>query len=259
MKDIQKEKPLVSISIEKVGIKGILYPVRILRKDNNYQHTIATIQPSVELPSTVRGTHMSRFVELIEKYKQDINGKSVKEILKDITKTFDCQKASLLITFPYFITKISPVSRTSSIMNTVCGYRHDIVNNEITATLLVKVDVTTLCPCSKSISKYGAHNQRTVVTLEVEEKDFIWFEDLIDLVEQCASSSIYPLLKREDEKYVTEHAYENPKFVEDLVRDIYIALKEKYKTKISKVKIEVESNESIHQHKAFAIIEKSLN
>jgi len=258
MKDIQQEEPLVSISIEKVGIKGLLYPVRILRKDNNYQHTIATIQPSVELPATVRGTHMSRFIEIIEKHKQDINGKSVKEILKDITKIFNCQKANLVITFPYFITKISPVSRISSILNTICGYSHNIENNKITSSLIVKVDITTLCPCSKSISKFGAHNQRATVSLEVEEKEFVWFEDLIDLIEQCASSPIYPLLKREDEKFVTEYAYEHPKFVEDLVRDIFIQIQNKYKTKISKVKIEAESDESIHQHKAFAIIEKVL-
>ena len=258
MKDVQNETSIYQISIEQVGVKEIKYPVRIQRKNTDYQHTIADIKISIELPATDRGTHMSRFIELIEKHKADINGKTVKEISKEITKTFDCKKAFIELTFPYFIEKRAPVSRISSIMETTCGYKNIINNNTIDSILIIKVPVTTLCPCSKEISLYGAHNQRAIISLEITEIDFIWFEDLIDLVEQCASAPIYPLLKRDDEKYVTELAYNNPKFVEDLAREVFVKIKEKYKDKISKVRIEVESDESIHTHKAFAVINKTL-
>jgi len=256
MKDVQNDKSIYPISIEQVGIKEIKYPIRIQRKDTTYQPSIANIKLSVVLPQEARGTHMSRFIEIIEKHKADINGSKVKEIAKEITKTFKSNQAVIELTFPYFIEKRAPVSRISSIMQTSCGYRVIINNKDIKTILIVKVPVTTLCPCSKEISDRGAHNQRAYVTLDVWEKDFVWFEDLIDLIEQCASAPIYPLLKRKDEKFVTEQAYDNPRFVEDLVREIFVKIKEKYKSKIPKVRIEVESEESIHQHKAFAVIEK---
>lgn len=259
MKDVQIDKPAHEISIERVGIKDIKYPVRILKKSNDYQHTIADFELSVFLPPNARGTHMSRFVSTIERYKQHIDGTKLKTILEDISKTFNTTHGYIKIIFPYFIEKRAPISHISSIMETECGYKNSIENGKISTSLIVKVPVTTLCPCSKEISKYGAHNQRAIITLEVDEKDFIWFEDLIDLIERCASSPIYPLLKREDEKYVTERAYENPKFVEDLVREIFYELKRKYISKISKVKITVESDESIHTHKAFAYMEKVIN
>lgn len=258
MEDVQLDKAIYPISIEEVGVRDIKYPVRILRKNNDFQNTVANIQLSVELPAENRGTHMSRFIEIIENYKADINGKTVKEIAKDIIKTFNCKKAYIKFTFPYFITKLAPVSQLSSIMETTCGYETIINNNDIKTNLLIKVPVTTLCPCSKKISKFGAHNQRAYIKLSVQEEKFVWFEDLINLVERCASAPIYPLLKRSDEKHVTELAYNNPKFVEDLVREIYVKLKENYSSKVSKVKIEVEADESIHTHKAFALIEKSL-
>jgi len=262
MKDIQNEKAIYQISIEQVGIKEIEYPLRIQCKNTQYQHSVAKIKISVELPKEDRGTHMSRFVELIEKYKADINGKTIKDLSLDITKTFNCKRAFVNVVFPFFIEKRAPVSRISSIMQTTCGYKNIIEDNKIIPRLIIEVPATTLCPCSKEISKYGAHNQRASVKLEIEEKsidDFIWFEDLIDLIEGCASAPIYPLLKREDEKFVTEQAYDNPRFVEDLVREVYTKLLEKYKEKISYVKIEAESNESIHQHKAFAVIEKRVD
>lgn len=258
MKDVQKEKSSIPLSIEKVGIKEISYPIRVLKKDNSIQHTIAKLNLAVELPANIRGTHMSRFIELIEKHKQDINGQSINQIIKDIAKVFDAKKGYIEITFPFFIEKRAPVSRRSSIMQTICGYKNNIDNNKIETSLIVKVTVTTLCPCSKEISKYGAHNQKAFINLEIGEKEFIWFEDIIDTVEQCASAPIYPLLKREDEKFVTEQAYDNPRFVEDLVREVYKKLLEKYKDRITRIKIEVESDESIHQHKAYAIIEKVI-
>jgi len=258
MIDVQKQKPKYPVEINRVGIKEIQYPIRVQKKSIDFQSSIATIKISVKLPKSMRGTHMSRFVSLIEKHKHDINGKAIKEILKDTKTKFNCDYANIKITFPFFIEKRAPVSRISSILKTSCGYENILDNNKINSKLLVEVPVTTLCPCSKEISKYGAHNQRATIRLEIGEKDFIWFEDIIDIVEQCASAPIYSLLKREDEKFVTEQAYDNPKFVEDLVREIYTKMIESYKGKITSLKIEVESDESIHQHKAFAVIDKEV-
>ena len=258
MKDVQQDKPEFSISIERVGVKDIKYPVRILKKSNDYQHSVATICMSVYLDKDSRGTHMSRFIETIEKYKSNINGPTLKDILKDSIKIFETTRAFIDISFPYFIEKRAPVSHQSSIMETTCGYKNEIIDGKITTSLVVKVPVTTLCPCSKEISDYGAHNQRAIVTLIAQEKEFVWFEDLIDLIERSSSAPIYPLLKRKDEKFVTEQAYNNPRFVEDLVREIYNKINEKYKSKLSNIKIIVESDESIHTHKAFAIIEKEI-
>jgi len=256
LKDVQKEQSIYPLSIEVVGIKDISYPVKILRKDNNFQSTVAQFSIGVELPSNVRGTHMSRFIEIIERHKHNINGETVKDILKDVRKTFDANKAFIKLVFPYFIEKRSPVSRNSSILEYKCGYHLTIKNNHIVTNLIVTVPVTTLCPCSKEISEYGAHNQRAYVTIELVVKDFIWFEDIIDIVEQSASAPIYPLLKREDEKYVTEQAYNNPKFVEDVVREVYTKLRQKFKEKVGRIKVIAESEESIHNHRAFAVIDK---
>ena len=241
-----------------MGIKNIQYPFRIRKKSNDYQHTIADIELSVKLPADSRGTHMSRFISVIEEVKDNFDGKAAKEILKNIVRVLECKTAYVKITFPYFLTKRAPESRESSIAKTICGYQSIIKEGSIDTSLIVEVNVTTCCPCSKEISKYGAHNQRATVRMIVGESGFIWFEDLIDIIEQCGSAPIYPLLKREDEKFVTEQAYDNPKFVEDLVREIYNKTLKKYKDRISRIRIEVESDESIHQHKAFAVIDKTV-
>jgi len=256
MKDVQTEKPKNQVSIEQVGIKNFHYPIRVLRKNNDYQHSIANIELSVQLPSDSRGTHMSRFVELIEKHKSDINNDTIETMLENIKTTFNSGYAYAKVIFPYFVEKRAPVSRISSILETSCGFICKLENGKITKTLTVKVPVTTLCPCSKEISEYGAHNQRAYVLLDVDTLEMIWFEDLIDIIEQSASAPIYPLLKRPDEKYVTEQAYNNPRFVEDLAREVYEKTTGKYK--MDRIKIVVESDESIHTHMAFAKIEKEL-
>ena len=254
LKDVQSESSNIKETINKVGVSELVYPVKILRKDNNFQSTVASIEAAIELPAEVRGTHMSRFTEVIERHKHNINGETVANILKDIETTFKTNKAYMTIIFPYFIEKRAPVTRKSSILKVECGYKVRLEDSNVTSTLYVKVPVTTLCPCSKEISDRGAHNQRAYVQVELTTNQFVWFEDLIDLIEQSASSPVYSLLKREDEKFVTEQAYDNPRFVEDLVRIIYQKIKQNYQ--FSHVKIRVDSEESIHAHRAFAELER---
>jgi len=256
MKDVQKEKPNYSIPIEQVGVKKLSYPVTIIRKSNDIQHTIADIKLSVSLPENFKGTHMSRFISLVEQYKHNLDSDNAKNILRDMITTFDCKEACVEFLFPYFIEKRAPVSEISSLMKTTCGFRNSINNGKIKTVLIVQIYATSLCPCSKEISKYGAHNQRCRINVELETKDFIWFEDIISLLEKSASAPIFALLKRPDEKFVTELAFDNPMFVEDLTREVFTRLKKNYSKKISQVKIEIESEESIHQHNAFATISR---
>ena len=261
MKDVQNTKPFYPSPIDRVGIKDLKYPIRILRKDNTQMHTIADVYMCVSLPPDKKGTHMSRFVELFEKYKQDIDRHNIEKMLEEMIKRFEANHAYVQMTFPYFIPKRAPVSRKSSIMETNCGFTWSITKDEMKHEILVKVPVTTLCPCSKEISKYGAHNQRAYVSVSIQPKgdEWIWFEDLIDIIESCASAPLYPLLKRKDEKFVTEQAYENPRFVEDLIREILVKIKENFDKKVLNVKIQVESDESIHTHKAFAMLKEEIN
>ena len=256
MKDVQKEKPNYNIPIEQVGVKKLSYPITITRKSNDVQHTIADIKLSVSLPENFKGTHMSRFISLVERYKHNLDSDSAKNILRDMIKIFDCEEACVEFLFPFFIEKKAPVSEISSLMKTTCGFRNSISNGKIKTTLIVQIDATSLCPCSREISDRGAHNQRCRIKVELEVKDFIWFEDVISLLEKSASAPIFALLKRPDEKYVTELAFDHPMFVEDLTREVFMRLKENHSKKILQVKIEVESKESIHQHNAFAIISR---
>ena len=258
MEDVQKSKPEHQITIEKVGINKLRYPVAVLKKSNDFQYTVADVELSVELPSNIRGTHMSRFISSLERFKHKVDGEATNKLLYDILKTLDCKKAQIQMMFPFFILKRAPISKESSLFETTCGYKAKIDNDIIDSMMIVKTVGTTLCPCSKAISNAGAHNQKCYVTVHIKSDDFIWFEDVIGLVDECFSAPIYPLLKRKDEKWVTEVAYSSPAFVEDLVRSIYTRLGEIYKDKISYVKIKAESDESIHQHQAFAVIEKVL-
>ena len=261
MKDVQSTQSFHPVEIERVGIKDLHYPVRILKKDNSHQSTIADIYVSVSLPADQRGTHMSRFIEVIERYKHDVNGPNIQKMIKELSKIFDTTCAFVKVSFPYFIMKRAPVSRKSSIMEVKCGFSWELDKGEMIHDLFVEVPVTTLCPCSKEISKYGAHNQRAYIKLEISPigDAWIWFEDMVDLVENCASAPIYPLLKRKDEKFVTEQAYDNPRFVEDLIREVYTKTLERYKKDISNIRIHVEADESIHTHKAFAYLEEEVN
>ena len=255
MTDVQNLTDIRNIAINKVGIKNIKYPISLLDKENKVQHTVADINMYVSLPKEFKGTHMSRFVEVINKYKREIELGNLKEILLYMKDKLDAEDAHLEMTFPYFMEKIAPVSQASGLMDYTCMVQGNInSNDELDVVLGVRVPVTTLCPCSKEISRHGAHNQRSEVTVRVRMHDFIWLEELIALVESSGSCEIYSLLKREDEKYVTERAYENPVFVEDVVREITKKLS--HDIRVLWFTVESENFESIHNHNAYAFVER---
>ncbi len=253
MKDIQNHKDDRNIDIDQVGVKGIRYPITVLDKNMGEQQTVAEISMYVNLPRQYKGTHMSRFVEILNEHSRRISLQNFSEILEEMKKRLNAESAHMEITFPYFINKTAPVSGSEGLMEYKCTYKGSL-NKKTDLVIIIHVPISTLCPCSKEISDFGAHNQRGEVRLQVRFKKFIWIEDLISLVEESASSDIYSVLKREDEKYVTEKAYNNPMFVEDIVRDI--AQKLNNDPNITWFAVESESLESIHNHNAYAYVEK---
>lgn len=258
IKDVQNQKDLRNIPIQKVGVKDVEIPLRIERKtqDNTplTEVVYAKAKMSVSLPSHYKGTHMSRFIEILNDYqKETLLSTDIEQILFDMKKRLDAKDAYLKFSFKYFIKKQAPVSRLESLMCYDCAFEGEIdEENNYKFFLIVKVPITTLCPCSKEISKYGAHNQRALLKIKVsyDNDKHIWLEDLIEMAQSCASSEIYPLLKREDEKFVTETAYKNPKFVEDVIRDIVSKLNKN--EVINFYEVEMEAFESIHAHNAWA-------
>ncbi|UCH07063.1 MAG: GTP cyclohydrolase I FolE2 [Deltaproteobacteria bacterium] len=253
MKDIQNEKDDRNIAIDKVGVKDIRYPITVLDKATKTQQTVALINMYVNLPRDYKGTHMSRFVEILNEHDRMISIENFHEILSTMKKLLDAESAHIEMTFPYFVMKSSPVTHSQGLMEYQCTFKGNL-NERKDLLLMIAVPITTLCPCSREISSFGAHNQRGEVRLQVRFKKFIWIEDLIRLVEDAASCDVYSVLKREDEKYVTERAYENPKFVEDIVRDI--AQKLDQDPNITWFAVESENFESIHNHNAYAYIER---
>lgn len=252
MMDIQNQQDN-RMPINKVGIKEIYFPLIITDKINHIQNTVAKATISVNLSKEVRGTHMSRFVEVINEItKQKISMNDLSKLLENIKNKLGAKAAYLEIEFKYFIKKYAPVSKKESIIDYDCKFICSF-NGEFKKTLVVTVPVTTLCPCSKAISLEGAHNQRSFVTVSIETEEFIWIEDIISLTESKASCEIYSLLKRADEKYITEKAYKNPRFVEDMVREVAITLKND--KRIKEFSVFSEHLESIHNHNAFALIE----
>jgi len=255
MKDVQNEKDQRNIPINKVGVNNVKYPLSVIDKNGKIQHTIATINMYVDLPHHYRGTHMSRFIELISKHNVNLNLQNLDSILKDILKTFDCELAHFEVVFPYFLYKKAPISKIESPTEYECKVECEMDKTEKLKLITeVKVPVHTLCPCSKEISGYGAHNQRAEVKIRIRSSKLVWFEELIETAENCASAPIFTLLKRKDEKFITEMAYNNPKFVEDVAREIVIKLKKD--NRISWYSVEVISFESIHKHNAYAYIVK---
>ncbi len=256
LKDVQNSKDKRGIAIDKVGIKTLSYPIAVLDKKKSLQHTIANINMYVDLPHYFKGTHMSRFLEVLNEHRGEISIVNFPDILRKIKKVLNAGSASVEIEFPYFIEKAAPVSGKKSLMEYICYYNGTIkdAGEESIITIGVKVPINTLCPCSKEISKYGAHNQRGIVSVSLEFSKLIWFEDIIADVESCASSPIYSLLKREDERFLTEHAYENPMFVEDIARCVAGILNKN--KNIKRFKVEAENFESIHNHNAYAMIER---
>jgi GTP cyclohydrolase I len=257
IEDVQNIKDKRHIAIDKVGIKDIRHPVVVSDRTTGEQNTIANFNMYVNLPHQFKGTHMSRFVEILNQHEREITVKSFREMMGEMTERLQAESGYVEMEFPYFVNKEAPISKVKSLMDYQVTFIGEITGDKTTITVKVIVPVTSLCPCSKNISDYGAHNQRSHVTLTVRVDTFIWIEDLIDLVEEEASCQIYGLLKRPDEKYVTERAYDNSKFVEDMVRDIAARLNDD--DRINAYTVESENFESIHNHSAYALITKGFD
>ena len=296
MLDIQSTPDTREVPLQKVGVKNVKYPIQVLDKTRKTQNTTGTVNLFVNLPHNFKGTHMSRFIEVFHKHHNDISMNNFLEMLEEIRAKLSAERAFGRITFPYFIEKSAPVTKSAGLMEYQCSYEGEVViSNEqlainnvgevspsatmaspfpptpspkghsplkspniapVTAKFFIsiKVPIATLCPCSKAISEYGAHNQRGFVKIKVLYSKFFWIEDVISMIENCASTPLYSVLKRQDEKFVTEHAYDNPRFVEDVVREVYLGLKAmdfKWFT------VEAETEESIHFHNAYACAEYS--
>jgi GTP cyclohydrolase I len=252
--DVQSSPDTRRIQIDKVGIKDIRHPVLVKDRSQGVQHTIANFNMFVELPHNFKGTHMSRFVEILNAHDMEISVDSFKDMLTEMSQRLEAKRGFVEMSFPYFINKAAPISGVKSLMDYQVTFIGEVDDGTNTLTIKVVVPVTSLCPCSKEISERGAHNQRSHVTVRVRTNRFVWIEDVIDLVEKEASCQLYGLLKRPDEKYVTEHAYDNPKFVEDMVRDVAARLNAD--ERIDAYEVESENFESIHNHSAYAMIRK---
>ena len=256
MRDVQSSLDFRKVPIEKVGIRNIRYPITVRDKNREKQETVANVTLSVNLPHTARGTHMSRLVEVLDRFKNEVSYQSLDLILMEIKKALEAQESHIELAFPYFLRKKAPVSAQESLMSYDCVISATHAAHMEIATR-VEVPVHTLCPCSKEISAYSAHNQRGTVAITVGMTKFIWIEDLIQIAEESASSPVYALLKREDEKFITERAYENPRFVEDVVREVALRLQALPGLRFHT--IEVENFESIHNHSAYAVITKGFD
>jgi GTP cyclohydrolase IB len=254
LNDKQSERDHRKLRIDKVGVKGLKHPVEVADKARSRQNTVATIALSVDLPHHFKGTHMSRFVEVLNAHGSLIQVESIPKILYSLQKKLESKSAHLEMEFPYFLEKKAPVTKAKGLLDYVVRFDAAAKGKRVDFRVTVVVPVTTLCPCSKAISVRGAHNQRGYVTLTVEFNKTVWIEDLISLVEESASCELYSLLKRPDEKFVTEKAYDNPVFVEDLVRNV--ALRCNAHPDITWYRVEAENMESIHNHSAYAMIEK---
>ena len=254
MHDKQSERDHRELRIDKVGVRGLRFPIQIRDKAHSVQNTVATIGMFVDLPKEFKGTHMSRFVEVLNAHGNVIHVENITDILQAMRQKLNAATAHLEMEFPFFMSKKSPVSRQESLMDYVARFDASACGTEMDFVLTVKTHVTTLCPCSKAIAKYGAHNQRGLVTVALRSRQIVWIEDVIAMVEASASSELFALLKRQDEKAVTERAYENPVFVEDLVRNVVVRLNAH--PLVTWYKVEAENFESIHNHNAYASIEK---
>ena len=254
MIDIQNQRDRRRVEVNKVGVKNIEYPITVLDKRNKVQHTVGKVNMYVNLPHHFKGTHMSRFIEILNEYRGTINIKAISTILNKMKEKLNAESAYLEVEFPYFVEKRAPVSGAKSLMGYTCQFLASLTNGRHSLIVGVTVPVTTLCPCSREISEKGAHNQRSLVSVKVTFHKFFWIEDLIRIVETSASAAVFSLLKRSDEKFVTEKAYDNPMFVEDVVRNI--ALRLKTHPNITWFSVESENLESIHNHNAYACVEK---
>ena len=252
--DEQSSPDTRAIPINQVGIKDILHPIEFVDRSGKPQPTVARLTMTVNLSPEVKGTHMSRFVHVLQDYKKALSMENFAGLLRDMATRLDAEEGSIEVSFPFFMDKAAPVSGVRSYLDYQVRLSGHFNRGDTRVTASIAIPVTSLCPCSKSISDYGAHNQRSRITLTVTPVKPVWIEDLIEMAESQASCELYGLLKRPDEKYVTERAYDNPKFVEDMVRDLAMKLNDD--DRIRAYKVESENFESIHNHSAYACIEK---
>lgn len=251
--DVQGSADRRNIAIDNVGIKDIRYPFKVADRSGT-QNTVASVSMYVALPPHYKGTHMSRFVDVLHGHRGSISVASFNGLLAELSGRLDAPRARIKLTFPYFVNKHAPVSGVQSMIDYEVTLIGEIDHGRRAAAVRVVVPVTSLCPCSKEISEYGAHNQRSHVTVEVRSSESIPIEELIDMVEIQASSELYGSLKRSDEKFITEKAYDNPKFVEDVVRDVAATFN--HDRRITRYSVSVENFESIHNHSAYAHISR---
>lgn len=260
MIDIQSQQDHREIPIDLVGVSELRYPIVVLDRAREKQETVATINMSVSLPHHFKGTHMSRFVEILTEHRGDMTMHTLPRILHTLKERLDAESARVEIQFPYFLKREAPATGSTALMDYNCWFHGESNGTQDDFVLGVQVPVTSLCPCSKAISDYGAHNQRGTITLEVRttrkadgEPNMIWIEELVDVAESSASAPVYPLLKRADERHVTMQAYDNPVFVEDMVRNVTAAMQQD--ERVQWFKVHAVNMESIHNHNAFAKIE----
>jgi GTP cyclohydrolase I len=262
MEDVQSRLDNRDLAIDRVGVCDLKYPIIVMDRDNRQQSTAARVSMAVNLPREFKGTHMSRFIEVLNSHRGEITMRTLPKMLQDLKDRLHAGSSYVNVEFPFFLERIAPVSGSRALMDYECSFTGQMEGEIADCILRVRVPVTSLCPCSKVISDYGAHNQRGYVTMEVRSlpgvsiaTEFLWIEELVELAEASASAPLYPLLKREDERYVTMQAYDNPAFVEDVVRDL--ALRLQRDPRIIWFKVHALNQESIHNHNAFAQIEWS--
>lgn len=259
--DIQKTKDRRGVAIDKVGVCDLSFPITVLDRENQKQQTVASISMSVSLPHHFKGTHMSRFLEVLCRHQGEVTMRTLPAVLHELKKRLESEEAHIEVDFPYFLQRKAPVSGAEAPMDYRCTFIAECNGKTDDFLVRVKVPVATLCPCSKEISDYGAHNQRGTITLTVRPKkknglwELIWIEELIAYAEQSASAPLYPLLKRPDERHVTMQAYDNPVFVEDVVRNAARFLQKD--KRIQSFEIRAVNHESIHNHSAFAVVTSS--
>ena len=252
LRDVHSEGDSRRLALDRAGVKGLRYPICVLDRARGVQHTVAEIEMSVSVPHKRKGAHMSRFVELLNQHRREIDIRKFRGLCAELRRDHDADAAHVQVRFPYFIEKKAPVTGAVGLLDYSCTFGASVTRDDYDLWVALEVPVTTLCPCSKAISAHGAHNQRSLVAVRVWFEKFFWIEDLIALVEESASCDLYALLKRPDEKYVTERAWERPRFVEDLVREVGTRLRRD--PNFTRWEVEAESFESIHAHSAYAAL-----
>ncbi|MCC8181156.1 MAG: GTP cyclohydrolase FolE2 [Planctomycetes bacterium] len=260
MEDVQSRPDERELPIDLVGVKGLKYPIMVRDRAREHQHTVAEMSLSVSLPHHFKGTHMSRFVEVVHEHREQVDMETLPAIVATLRDRLEAERARIEVGFPYFIERSAPVSGSRALMSYNCRYIAEVNGKGSDFVVGVTVPITTLCPCSKAISDYGAHNQRGYIDLDIRAirsssglPKMVWIEELVDVCESAGSAPVFPLLKREDERALTMRAYDHPAFVEDVVRHVAAGLRDD--SRIAWLQVKAETVESIHDHNAFAMIE----